>query len=348
MKKIKDAQTQIFIGEDVLLHIDKYLSGLSAGTGASVVVVADKNSMQYTMPLLPFLSGFEMISIDGSERSKNIDTAVFLWKEFERLQLDRNAVVVCVGGGVISDIAGFAAATYKRGIKFINIPTTLLAMVDASVGGKTAIDLDGIKNIVGVFARPVAVFIYPPFIKTLPHKQILSGIAEIIKMYAIRKRNFSIDNFDISSDDFTKHIFFAIHEKARIVSRDFKESGLRKTLNFGHTVGHAIEAFLLSQGRNATHGECVMWGMAAELSLSVQLLGFPQKEYEKFLSFATLHYPPLNINEQDIPTIINYMRSDKKNTNCKITPVLLRRYGCPVSITAGYESLISVIADLIK
>ena len=121
-----------------------------------------------------------------------------------------------------------------------------------------------------------------------------------------------------------------MREKARIVSHDFKEHGKRKILNFGHTAGHAVEAFLLSQNKEVTHGECVMWGMVAELFLSVRLLGFPHSEYEKFLSFAVRHYKPLHIKTEDVPAVINYMRSDKKNYRNKIMPVLLRCYGCPV------------------
>jgi 3-dehydroquinate synthase len=222
-------------------------------------------------------------------------------------------------------------------------------MVDASVGGKTAVDLDGIKNVAGVFARPDAVFIYPSFIKTLPHEQILSGMAEIIKMYAITKQKFSIENFDISDKYFKEHIIFAVREKARIVSHDFKERGKRKILNFGHTVGHAIEAFLLSQNREITHGECVMWGMVAELFLSVRLLGFPYSEYEKFLSFAVRHYKPLRINTENIPAVINYMRSDKKNYQNRIMPVLLRRYGSPVWDCSAINNalLLSILPDSI-
>jgi 3-dehydroquinate synthase len=157
-------------------------------------------------------------------------------------------------------------------------------------------------------------------------------------MHAVTDRKFSIENFDISSKDFTEHIIFAVREKARIVSRDFKESGERKVLNFGHTVGHAIEAFLLSQNKEITHGECVMWGMVAELLLSVRLLGFPHNEYEKFLAFAVKHYRPLRLNAEDIPVIVDYMRSDKKNRQGKISPVLLRCYGRPVWDFGGVDS----------
>ncbi|MDR1739635.1 MAG: 3-dehydroquinate synthase [Bacteroidales bacterium] len=373
MKKIvrlKDSSTQIFIGEDALSYIDRYLSLLKF---SSVVFVIDENSKQYTLPLLQkfFTLASDKtttgatITINGTEQHKNINTVVSLWKKFEELNLDRNSIIINVGGGVVSDMAGFAAATYKRGIRFINIPTTLLSMVDASVGGKTGIDLDNLKNAVGVFARPLAVFISPLFLQTLQRKELLSGMAEVIKMYAISgkgllsvnptegdrmplktqrlrranrvKRSYLMDNEYLRDEaqridlrNLEASIVFAVKEKARIARKDFHEKSLRKTLNFGHTFGHAFESLLLEKNTAVTHGEAVLWGMVCELWLSVKLLGFPAKEYNKFLEFARKNYNTLPLSTEDIPALINYMQGDKKNTNGKIYPVLLKKYGCCV------------------
>ncbi|MDR1974693.1 MAG: 3-dehydroquinate synthase [Bacteroidales bacterium] len=324
---------------------------------SNVIVVADKNSAKYTLPLLE-LPKVQTLLIDGREQCKNIDTVVEIWKKFEALHLDRNSVAVNLGGGVVSDVSGFAASTYKRGIPYINVPTTLLAMVDASIGGKTAVNVDGIKNLAGLFALPAAVLIDIKFLDTLPLKEKMSGFAELIKMYAITKKTLDLTYLTYVISAFSggdkmpleEAILFSAKQKEKVVSKDFTEQGSRKILNFGHTVGHAIESLCLKKNIPLTHGEAVLWGMVAELYLSVKLLDFPMNEYNKFKAFAHEHYdiPQGILNKKDLPVLMSFIRNDKKNSGDKIYPVLLSHYGaCRWDIPVSEEDVKDSIMQLI-
>ena len=268
------------------------------------------------------------IVIKPGEHHKNLQTVQRIWKTLLKQHADRNALLVNLGGGTITDLGGFAASTYKRGIKFINIPTTLLAMVDAAIGGKTGIDFGGGKNQIGTFADAEEVLIKPDFLMTLPEREIRSGLDEMLKYGFVSDANL----LKINADDYQRYIARCGEIKHGIVSQDPYESGLRKTLNFGHTLGHAIESHSLTTDYPLLHGEAVALGMAAALWLSEKKLGLDSavlQDYEKRLPLL-LSEAEVNLTEADMDPILEYLSFDKKNNGEKPQFVLLKAVGKPV------------------
>ena len=237
-----------------------------------------------------------------------------IWQVLSDQGARRNAVLVNVGGGVITDLGGFAASCFKRGIHCVNIPTTLLAQIDASVGGKTGFDFNGLKNEIGSFAIPDWVLIDNHFLATLPERQIMSGFAEMLK-HAL-----------LAEEDFLKLIRKSVAVKAAIVQSDPREKGLRKALNFGHTVGHAIESVAIRRGLDIFHGDAVAYGMIAELFLSVQKLGFDEKHFEAVRKFIREKYPVYHpVAEAD--ELYELMLHDKKNEQAGVNFTLIHKPG---------------------
>ena len=252
---------------------------------SQVFILTDENVALFWLPEVAHWlrcdSAVDII-IKPGEQHKNLQTVQRIWKTLMKHHADRNALLINLGGGVITDLGGFAASTYKRGIKFINIPTTLLAMVDAAIGGKTGIDLGGAKNQIGTFAEAEDVLADPVFVSTLPRREILSGMAEMLKYGFIADDNL----LEINFDNYQDYILCAGEIKREIVAKDPKEAGLRKILNFGHTLGHAIESHCLTSEYPLLHGEAVALGMAGALWLSVKNCGLDEqglKDYEKKL-----------------------------------------------------------------
>jgi len=236
--------------------------------------------------------------------------------------------LVNLGGGVVTDLGGFAASTYKRGIKFINIPTTLLAMVDAAIGGKTGIDFGGGKNQIGTFAGADVVLVYPMFLETLPQRELLSGLAEMLKYGFIA----DVDLLNIKLENYQDYIRRAGDIKREIVAQDPFESGLRKILNFGHTLGHAIESYSLTTDAPLLHGEAVALGILGALWLSVRLKGLDEQvlqDYEKQLPMM-LSETKIILSEADVEPILGYLSLDKKNKGEQSQFVLLEAVGKPV------------------
>ena len=275
------------------------------------------------------MDNFDIIEINAGEESKDIDFCIGIWKMLIDFGADRKSLLINLGGGVISDMGGFAASTFKRGIDFVHVPTTLLSQVDASVGGKTGIDIDSIKNIIGTFTQPKAVFISYDFLKSLPARQILSGTAEMLKHGLITDAAFwqALKNSDLSIPSL-ELIYWSIEIKNKIVIEDPTEQGIRKALNFGHTVGHAVETnSLLNDKDPLTHGEAIAIGMICEAYLSHKKTGLGLDELDEIVRVISGLYPKYPLEETNYDTLCAIMLKDKKNQNGKINCTLLTRIG---------------------
>jgi 3-dehydroquinate synthase len=276
---------------------------------------------------------FETLEIESGESHKTITTGTQLWEALSERDADRKTLLINLGGGVITDMGGFVASTFKRGIAFINVPTTLLAMVDASVGGKTGVDLGPLKNQVGVINPPEMVLVVSDFLKTLEERQLQSGFAEMLKHGLIRDASYWESLKSVS--DFA-NIDHLIHEsvslKNEVVLQDPTEQNLRKILNFGHTLGHAVESYFLENRTRDTllHGEAIAIGMILEAYLSNKLRGLPNSELKDIKSTFLNRYPKTDFSEKDIEAILSLLKYDKKNSHGNINFVLLEKIGTPV------------------
>jgi 3-dehydroquinate synthase len=322
-----------------------------------IAVLVDDNTLQHCYPLLqPFLPKHKIICIAAGEAHKNIDTCLLIWQQLTDFQFDRKSLLINLGGGVIGDMGGFCAATYKRGIDFIQIPTTLLAQVDASVGGKLGIDFQGLKNHIGLFALPLAVCIDTNFLKTLSIRELRSGFAEILKHCLIADAQMwqvlvakiventkpffgegklhsspPLSYFEelqkLQVFDWQQLVEHSVAIKSQIAEADPKEKGLRKTLNFGHTIGHAIESYFLQTPTPLLHGEAVAWGMVAEAKFSVNLQSLSQEKFEEIEKIIGLLYEKPRIALENGQEIIALALQDKKNSQNKILSCALQNIG---------------------
>ena len=265
------------------------------------------------------------IVVKAGEEHKNLQTVQRIWKTLMRHHADRRAMMVNLGGGVITDLGGFAASSYKRGIPFVNMPTTLMGMVDAAIGGKTGIDFGGVKNAIGTFAEPDDVMVNLVFLDTLPQRQVLSGLAEILKYGLISDPKL----LDADLDNYKGFVYKAGEIKSGIVAIDPFDKGLRKTLNFGHTLGHAIESHCLTTESPLLHGEAVALGMAAALWLSVEHFDLDDEvlaDYEDKLGLL-LSEAKVHLSDADVAPILSYLVHDKKNKGLQPRFVLLKHLG---------------------
>ena len=268
-------------------------------------ILTDNHTSRHCLPLtknIDFIHNASEITIGVEDTNKNLDTLAYVWSELSQRGATRHSLLINLGGGMVTDLGGFAAATFKRGIQFINIPTTLLSMVDAAVGGKTGINFNGLKNEIGAFAPASEVIIDSEFLKTLDYENIMSGYAEMLKHGLIS----NYDNWkELIQFDFSKDIDYkslqtligkSVGIKENVVEQDPFEKGIRKSLNLGHTVGHAFESYSLRGKNHSLHGYAVAWGLVCELYLS-------QKE----------HYGKLGFTCKDYETLYELMTHDKKN-----------------------------------
>jgi 3-dehydroquinate synthase len=281
----------------------------------------------------PCLQGAEVISIGATDTHKTLDSLAHVWEELGRLGGTRHTLLINKGGGMVTDLGGFAASTFKRGIQYINIPTTLLAMVDASVGGKTGINFRGLKNEIGVFNNAATVILSTQFLRTLDRENILSGYAEMLKHGLISNEamwaellNFNLDTEQLDLTTLQRMLADSVAVKQRIVTEDPLEHGIRKALNLGHTAGHAFESFALSHGP-ILHGYAVAYGLVCELYLSCVNTGFPTDKMRQTISFIREHYGRMSITCDDYPTLFEFMTHDKKNTAGSINFTLLGGIG---------------------
>lgn len=321
----------ITILNDNFSQLNDFLHGK---TFSKIFILVDENTHEYCLPILLGSMqtdlGFEILEIEAGEEMKNIQTANQLWEILTEMQADRKALVINLGGGVITDMGGFVASTYKRGIRFINIPTTLLSMCDASIGGKTGIDLMHYKNMVGTFAFPEHIFIYPKFLETLPFKELRSGFAEMLKHGLIADKAhwdqlIQIRKLDVET--VIPHIQTSMDIKQEVVEKDFHESNIRKTLNFGHTIGHAIESLCLHQGNPILHGEAVAMGMISEAHLAYLENLISEEDSKMIIENIQRYYPYLDIRDFKDEEITALLLNDKKNTDHKINFSLLSGIG---------------------
>ncbi len=312
-------------------QLNKYLKELKP---SKLLILVDENTHEYCLPtLLGNLETeipFEIIEIEAGEEIKTIATATQLWEILSEFETDRKSLLINLGGGVITDLGGFVASTYKRGIKFINIPTTLLGMCDASIGGKTGIDHQYLKNIVGTFAHPEMIFVYPEFLTTLPYEELRSGFAEMLKHGLIADEKHWNDL--ISIENLTAENIFLFIEtstkiKENVVEKDFKEQNIRKTLNFGHTIGHALESLFLAKAKPILHGEAVALGMICETYLSFLENLISEEIAVKIINNIRRFYPYQSIENFSIEEILALMMNDKKNSDGNINFALLTNIG---------------------
>lgn len=298
---------------------------------SKVFILTDENVAQFWLPEIEYWLNCKNaveIVIKAGEQHKNLQTVQRIWRTLMKQHADRNALLINLGGGVISDLGGFAASTYKRGIKFVNVPTTLLAMVDAAIGGKTGIDFGGSKNQIGTFAEAEEVIIDPVFLETLPQREICSGLAEMLKYGFIADSNL----LNVNLENYQQYITHCGEIKREIVMQDPTEKDLRKVLNFGHTLGHAIESHCLTTDYPLLHGEAVALGMVGALWLSVRQCGLDEKVLQDFENQLPmlLSEVEISLSESDIEPILGYLVHDKKNKGEKPQFVLLEAVGKPV------------------
>lgn len=296
---------------------------LSTYSQRKVVVLTDEHTRVFCLekisPLLP--ADILEISIPAGEIHKNLNTCQFIWGKLLEFGINRNDLMINLGGGVVGDMGGFCASTYKRGIDFIQIPTTLLSMVDASIGGKLGIDFNGVKNSIGVFKDPRAVFVDPFFLDTLPKRELRSGFAEIIKHSLISdillwRQISSISIY--KENNWMPIIIDSLKVKQKIVVDDPFEKGIRKALNFGHTIGHGIEGVMLLKENPLLHGEAIAIGMVIESWLSFHKGYLSEEEFTSILVFLKRTFDLQPINEELIDDFMLLMKNDKKNESDEI------------------------------
>lgn len=329
MKVIYEKEYRVFLGEDVFAKLSETLIERSY---SNVFVLVDEQTERMCLPVLSsYLETFYIIKMPSGEQNKNLESASKIWSLLQHHFADRKSVLINIGGGVLCDLGGFCAATFKRGIDFINVPTTLLAMVDAAIGGKQGIDFNLQKNSVGVFQHPTDIFIYPGFIKTLTEEERRNGLAELVKHALVADEKLwkrISKNQLIDYDNLEKLVERSVKIKIDIVKKDPLEKGLRKALNFGHTIGHAIESYSLEHdGKHfLKHGEAVAIGMVCEAYLSHRLLGFDDKDLKLLKQFVAMNFKKYHYN-WNLKELHELMMNDKKNTDGKISFTLLKRAG---------------------
>ena len=324
------------------------VSAISECEHDRIFVLTDETTQQLCWPKIKNFKALKdctPIIIKATDTHKNLDTLAEVWQALSNGGATRHSLMINLGGGMVTDLGGFAASTFKRGIDFINIPTTLLAMVDASVGGKTGINFGGLKNEIGVFSDSRFVIINTQFLDTLDHDNICSGYAEMLKHGLISdERTWAeLVTFDLDTPDLSqlqRMVAESIKVKERIVEDDPHEHGIRKALNLGHTMGHAFESFAMRRGTPILHGYAVAYGLISELYMSARKTAFPTDRMHQTVRFIRENYGTLNITCDDYPTLIELMHHDKKNTSGIINFTLLGNVGdIRINQTANEEEI---------
>ncbi|EMR02090.1 3-dehydroquinate synthase [Cesiribacter andamanensis] len=337
--------------EHVLLEpVVPTLRHLLSAPYSRLAVLTDTNTALHCYPLLreALPADHLHICVPAGEEHKILETCITIWQAMTQAGLDRKALMLNLGGGVITDMGGFCAATYKRGIRFINLPTTLLAQVDASIGGKLGIDFEGYKNHIGLFDDAEAVVIDPHFLKTLPERERRSGYAEVVKhaLIADREQWEALQQQPWQELGWRSIIEHSIGIKAMIVARDPLERGLRKILNFGHTLGHALESYRLEQTpeKRLLHGEAIAAGMICESWLSWKKAGLPEAERNTIARYLSSVWPEPMVLEEEIPAVLDRLPQDKKNEGQQVLYSLLQQageasYNCAASQDEARQAL---------
>ena len=311
---------------------------------STIFILCDENTQKHCLPLLA-VNSTNVINIKAGEEHKTIDTCTLIWSKLTAENADRNSLLINLGGGVVTDIGGFAAACYKRGIAYINIPTTLLAMVDASIGGKTGIDFQFYKNQIGVFNPPLSVHLCTTFLKTLAPDLIKAGMAEVVKHYLIADAT-AFENLNTLPAVIDRALIEkAVSIKSTIVALDPYDKGLRKLLNFGHTVGHAIESLALERGKAILHGEAVALGMAVETIISEKMSLLVAEKAVLIVNKLLSLFDLKQIDTAEIEYIIKLIMQDKKNNHGVINMVLPTAIGsCQIDVAVSADLIRDAIA----
>jgi 3-dehydroquinate synthase len=336
MKSITTKNSIVYFNSDVYAELNNYIRTTIPST---IFILVDTNTHDTCLP--QFLERLEsddivveVMEMPNGETHKTIDICMGVWEALSDYNADRKSLLINLGGGVVTDLGGFIASTYMRGISYINIPTSLLAMVDASVGGKTGIDLGALKNQVGIINEGVMVGIDTSFLSTLPQNEMVSGFAEMLKHGLIYDKAYwntltNLENLDIS--DLDRLIYESVVIKNKVVSEDPTEQGLRKILNFGHTLGHAIESYFLEHSEKTPllHGEAIATGMILEAYLSIKTCGLSKNEFETVTEGILKTFTKISITKEDQKIIIDLLKHDKKNSHGVVKFVLLEAIGKP-------------------
>lgn len=330
--QINTSNSTIFISSDINPFLNRIVKEF---TPSKVFILVDENSKKHCLPIivsLGMLKDAEIIEIESGEKNKSIETVIRIWEILSSKGADRNSLLINLGGGIIVDLGGFVASTFKRGFPFINIPTTLLSQVDASVGGKTGFNFKQLKNEIGVFSHPKYVIIDSTFLKTLDKENIYSGWAEMIK-HALIYDKADWENLNkhallnIEYKALNQLIARSIQIKTHFVEQDPTEKGIRKALNFGHTFGHAFESLFMNTPNEILHGKAVAHGMICELYLSAVKCGFDKNEMMRIVDYIQKIYGKLSININDYEKIAELITHDKKNENSVNNFTLISDYG---------------------
>ncbi|HRE76641.1 MAG TPA: 3-dehydroquinate synthase [Flavobacterium sp.] len=333
MQPIQATNYSVYFNQDCYTFLDSFLV---ENNYSKLFILVDSNTNENCLPhflsLIATEIVIEIIEIESGEAHKNIESCIQLWESLTELGGDRKSLIINVGGGVITDIGGFVASTFKRGIDFINVPTTLLGMVDASIGGKNGVDLGNLKNQIGVINSPKAVLIDTIYLETLPQNEMRSGLAEMLKHGLIFDKEYwhkFCDLGNLSSDDLDDLIYQSVEIKNAIVMQDPTENGIRKALNFGHTLGHAIESYFLENPLKTTllHGEAIAVGMILESFISMKKELISLDEYLEIKTTINSIFERIVFDENDIDPIIDLLIHDKKNEYGTIQFALLDGIG---------------------
>ncbi len=310
---------------------------------SSYFILCDENTLRFCLPKLILnckqLKDAEIIEIESGEANKSIEIVINCWQTLVENNADKNTLLINLGGGVISDLGGFTASTFKRGIDFINIPTTLLAMADASVGGKTGIDFGGLKNSVGTITQPKAVFIYPKFLDTLPQRHIINGLSEIYKIALISDKLFW-NKLKLNATNVMQLVIKSVTLKNKIVLKDPFDKDIRKSLNFGHTIGHAIEALFLNTKNELLHGEAIAIGMLIESHIALQKKLITKVEFTEIITVLGLAFNGLRKLNLQSRELLLLMKHDKKNADNKLKFALVSSIGkCNVEVVVTEKQI---------
>lgn len=325
--------------------VQKYPTG-------KVFLLTDQTAAGYCLPLIQSVIdefSIKQKAIPSGEENKNIQSVGLVWDFLSNNGADRKSLLINIGGGMLTDLGGFAASTFKRGLDFINIPTTLLAQVDASLGGKTGFNFNGLKNEIGVFMEPNSVIINTNFLKTIDHENFLSGYAEMLKHGLIKNREhwnelLTYDMVHIDYDALQEIIAHSVAIKEWHVLNDLREQNIRKALNFGHTIGHAFESYAMKTGQPILHGYAVVYGMIAELYLSVKQCGLGIEELNNISSWMIAKYGKFEIQESDFEALYQLMTHDKKNEGKRINFTLIPEIGkVEINVDCSKELIIEAL-----
>jgi 3-dehydroquinate synthase len=314
--------------------LNKYLS---TNHFSKIFILTDTNTKKFCYPLISqFIPSAIFITIKAGDENKSVESCEKIWTILNHHFADRNALLINLGGGMITDLGGFAASTYKRGIKFIHIPTSLMAMCDAAIGGKTAINFSSIKNNIGSFQLPEYTFVQHDFLKTLPIRELKNGLAEIIKHCILQQKVSWLKNQlaekELNEIEWYKLIQHSVKYKLSIVNTDFKETGKRKLLNFGHTIGHAIESYFQNQkSKKLLHGEAIAIGMWVEIIISNLCLQYPAIKANDLFDIIEFYFGYKKLDEKAKENILPLLLHDKKNQQNLINFTLLQKSGEPIT-----------------